>query len=939
MDDATRTLVPPSEIQDGDQQGNDGMAQQQQNEKGADTVGTSFMETGPASTVSSNASKAEILNVTSIVGDDDNHARTPEQQTDFSTIAVPDPISVAVKQQSSMVDGGNVPESPIAPTETMISTTSAAISSPLTRTRIILDAEKIVPQIPAPKPPSQCPLFCVFYSVFDIQVGPTVAYQSPPKFMDQTIDISTTQIHGILQKTFEDLKYNHVVDPRDQQQEGRQQQDNTVGQHTENENSKNRQPEDEDHNTNVRQDIGEADDSEKRTQQKNQQVEHELINNNTHTAIDEKDEKESIFDCTSEYIITGSELTGEVITLSTHALHLMTRPTQIVNEKYQRNSLLFSIGFVLRRAADPRPFRPLISKLALTLRSMEIESEVLSNPALAKRTIQPLLERILISLNSPRWECNFVLDKATALNLKLFHPPKVNASKVYDHQVPVLLRRDKQLQQYEWDLAINWVILHIDGVTNARQISIKAEVDLEMVLACLRVLKHHGVIAIVDMFMYSNRYEFTERATAMLAGQDKKLLQEAVDYCIKQPTIQIVAPPANQKAGGIMIPNAPTFTSAALHDSGMPGSPKSPTQGSSFLFHPNPGSFIGASGNISPSSSYPPRGLTLLSTSSCGGSHRTSNLRYAMMTANSLERDSNPNLVPAANMTSATAAVQSKDGRQIKTALAELYCACSRHLSFGDLWLKLTMEIPASLVVANGRTQPQQQQHRMNYMNSSSRSNFGGAGGLSSSTYQRNTGSRKNSLTDYDLSENEIVAFSPLEANLLDALRRGSTSLTDPDEKDSTKSKSRINWHSVFNKFDHRRFFTFGIVHGLLVRVHAYPYFTGIFPTRRASKMKFSHSSSSSLIAQQNSYSLNSVSAMASLSESIRKQKKQMKQEEAEEKRFQTAKAAAHMMDGTRCDDELACLFERPHKQLVDMVEKYSGGKVIQIYGTATESR
>ena len=241
------------------------------------------------------------------------------------------------------------------------------------------------------------------------------------------------------------------------------------------------------------------------------------------------------------------------------------------------------------------------------------------------------------------------------------------------------------------------------------------------------------------------------------------------------------------------------------------------------------------------------------------------------------------------------------------------------------------MELPTSLIVPDGRTQ-QQQQHRV-----SSRSSLGvgTAGGSSSSTYQRNAGSRKNSLTDYDMSENEIVAFSPLEANLLDALRRGSTPPLGGDEKEGTKQGSKINWSQVFSKFDHRRFFTFGIIHGLLLRVHDYPYFNGTFPAKRETKIQYNHSSSSSLIVQQNSYSLNSASAMSSLAESIRKQKKIMKQEEVEEKRFQIAKTASSMMDGTRCDDELACLFERSFQQLVDMVEKYSGEKVIHLYATA----
>jgi hypothetical protein len=99
----------------------------------------------------------------------------------------------------------------------------------------------------------------------------------------------------------------------------------------------------------------------------------------------------------------------------------------------------------LYRAADPRPFRPLISTIALTLRSMETESQFLSTSSLRPQ-LQPLLERILVSMNSSLMECNLLLSRSNALNLKLFHPPKPEVSPVHDHEVPILLRRDFQLQ-------------------------------------------------------------------------------------------------------------------------------------------------------------------------------------------------------------------------------------------------------------------------------------------------------------------------------------------------------------------------------------------------------------------------------------------------------------------------------------------------------------
>jgi hypothetical protein len=114
---------------------------------------------------------------------------------------------------------------------------------------------------------------------------------------------------------------------------------------------------------------------------------------------------------------------------------------------------------------------------------MEIESHFLSNET-TRLQLQNHLERMLISLNtSPSSssvvvvrrkqqqqqqqhagggngsttaggssssaagvECNLILSQAHVLNLKLFHPPKVPASPVPDRAVPVLLKRDWQVQ-------------------------------------------------------------------------------------------------------------------------------------------------------------------------------------------------------------------------------------------------------------------------------------------------------------------------------------------------------------------------------------------------------------------------------------------------------------------------------------------------------------
>lgn len=750
-----------------------------------------------------------------------------------------------------------------------------------------------------PKAPPKCPIFCCFYAEFDIKRGPVVRYQSPINFMDQGIGITESEIHEILARTFENLEKKSETQRLPNQDLGEHQhshvnescQDSTTVSDTREDGVTARPLEDSQHLW-IEHD-GSYVPSDKRGNQAND--DHQKTEDNSFQL---PEGFQSIFDSTSEYIITGSELTGKIITLSTHTMHVMTRPTQIVHERYERNALLFSVGIVLRRAADPRPFRPLISKLAMTLRSMEIESGVLSDPEKVHR-IQPLLERVLISLNSPRWECNLLLDQSTALNLKLFHPPKPQASPVHDYHVPVLLRRDLQLQMYEWDLAINWVILHIDGVTTARQISIKAEVDLEMVLACLRVLKHHGVISLVDMFLYSNRYEFTEKAASLLAGKDDKLLQEAAEFAIKRPTVQVpllhptVPPPLplNHHDSSNLIP----LTGIGVVSAGVLGG------NSSILSSTGGGESDGSIGGTSrptspffpvamPSSSYPPRNWNPLG----GASYRSSSLRSSiMMSGYSLDKEVTPFVGPSPRI------------RHLMGALAELYCACTRNMSFGDLWLSLTSELQST----------KQQQHQQQVKQEQAQQQ----GIRSAGAYHRAANTRKDSLTEHDISEHESVEFHPLEASLLDSLR-GNGADPDPTAQNVSgrlNNASPHNWNEIFGEFDHRRFFTFGVVHGLLVRVHSYPYYAGpVLPERRIFALTKTGQAGNGR-----------TSANVSTHHFLKNQLK-------EEKRYQMAKAVAAMMDGTHCDDELVSMFETPFHRLVDLVEKYSDVKVMHIFGS-----
>jgi len=440
--------------------------------------------------------------------------------------------------------------------------------------RKIFDVKIAQLPLPLPRDPTQCPLFCCFYAEFDNRAGPKIVFQSPKTFMDQEIQVPAERVHKLLEGAFEEIQLK------------------TGG---------------------------------------NSTLEQPATNHDQGVYTSGGNSGLSIFDSCKDYIITGNELTGTVINLSSHEMHVLTRPTIIHNEAYERNSFLFSVGFVLRRSSDPRPFQPIISKWAQSLQHLEMETRFLSNLTTRPR-VQSLLEQILVSLNSINQECNLAISPSCVLHLRHFQPPRTPAHPVPDYAVPVLLLRDwRQCQAFfDWDLSIDWCARHIDGVRNAKQISEKAEVDIEIVRACLRVLKHYGVIALCDMFFYSNRYETTEIAMRLLAGKEQRLLASAVEHAVAK------ADPSQ---------NSPEV-SPSLHPA-----PFSP----------------GTEGSL-------------------GSSSRTTD-RERMAQSN--PRTSALPHTPANEVLWSVSLSRREDFPLLKAAVADFYSLCERRRTFGETWISL----------------------------------------------------------------------------------------------------------------------------------------------------------------------------------------------------------------------------------------------------------
>jgi len=813
------------------------------------------------------------------------------------------------------------------------------------------------PPLPIPRKASKCPLFCCFYAEFDNVVGPKISFESPQGFMEQSTDVSLSKIYKLLATNFDRiLAENGAVKKSAKDNEParttptpttrdtkdvplpRDQVTPTESPVTKGETLSHFSLNQTDPTAQFSDSIGtvpavgtDASDShektaavsttatEKQTYESAGSTEptapsaayaaasssaastssttnHKERQHTSTSATNNESTTTSIFDSTSDFIITGAELSGTIVNLSAFNMHLLTRPTVIHNKRYERNSLLFCVGFVLRRTEDPRPFRPLLSKLALTLKRMEMESHFLSKQS-SRMQLQPLLDRILVSLNGTHWETNLVVHN-NVLNLKLFHPPKYPASQVPDHAVPILLRRDWQINLHDWDLAINWVVLHIDGVANARQISKKAEVDMEMVRNCLRVLKHHSVIAIVDMFFYSNRYESTKRAASMLAGYESSLLHEAAAYVLKRP--QVNSGRANISANALAAYN--TLTAPLSSPTSSPVSPEK------YVRPPTPVNVHTGTSPTSPvPSSSPPvasEGTATLSSSLLGSS-----LKYATYASYHSQGDQlNHNLF---------ASLHREEQEELKRALAELYAAFHRNINFGDIWVGLAtgvksrsshVDISMERKKSGKKERGSQKEQRQQRGGSNANPNISNTR-MDSTQSAGTAGSREQEAGRGGGGGAPKVATMDPKQLFLDRLVEKSAC-------------SHIDWSHVFEIFDHRRFVSFGLVHGLLHRVHNYPFFLGNTITG------INHSGATTM-QRQGSRGTSNLNAAASHPPSSSSHHNYYTMED---KSVRLARNVASMMDGLHCDDDIVSYFKRPIDELISLVEKNEGRKVLSLY-------
>jgi hypothetical protein len=150
-------------------------------------------------------------------------------------------------------------------------------------------------------------------------------------------------------------------------------------------------------------------------------------------------------------------------------------------------------------------FEPIVRKVGCRLRIAELESEFLSNES-TKTKMDDIVKSLYKDLNE-RGEGNIPIDKANSI---VFHrqdqlpaPPEV-----LPHHVPVCVSPALTdiIAQTDSDLCLRTIGRLIDGVKSVYRIANVADMDLDIACTALRGLLHYNLIAIIDIFQFSNRY-------------------------------------------------------------------------------------------------------------------------------------------------------------------------------------------------------------------------------------------------------------------------------------------------------------------------------------------------------------------------------------------------------------------------------------------------
>ncbi|XP_076468696.1 GATOR1 complex protein NPRL2-like [Babylonia areolata] len=234
--------------------------------------------------------------------------------------------------------------------------------------------------------------------------------------------------------------------------------------------------------------------------------------------------KES-FDAIQNFIITKRELESRLITVTAFGKKFVGCPVFIDDAKYERNALIFNVCFVFNEDVNTGSYGPVVKKLAHYMVQLETGCQFLSSKDKEPQILQ-FLEQVRDRLNR-HGTCHLDMGDSCTVHLKVT-PQEGQHVSVEDYDVPILIFPRETVLHHPWDLTTQQILHHVDGTAHVVKIAAKADVDINLVKACLQNLLFFNVIQMVSVFQYCNVYTCTPDIHKLFAS--KGLQEECVQY-------------------------------------------------------------------------------------------------------------------------------------------------------------------------------------------------------------------------------------------------------------------------------------------------------------------------------------------------------------------------------------------------------------------------
>lgn len=253
----------------------------------------------------------------------------------------------------------------------------------------------------------------------------------------------------------------------------------------------------------------------------------------------------------SAYIIPPYDLCDCPLSICSNGYRILGFPISSQDASYVRNRFTFNVCFVLKEDQDVRQWTPVVRKTAMFFKRLQEDDRILQDeeglagmkwagedgyPARGVGVVYKALENVFEDLNAYREACVRV-SEAHVLNLRLASPrpmpPKVQA-----WDVPLLIRSMPTPEQWTWDLALQKIHAHIDGVKHVRRIADVADVELRLVKRTVRELLYHDRAMLLDIFHFQAIYAQTSDF-AWFVG-DEEMQDECRQYVAIDPGKNIV---------------------------------------------------------------------------------------------------------------------------------------------------------------------------------------------------------------------------------------------------------------------------------------------------------------------------------------------------------------------------------------------------------------